>query len=433
MRVFSTMVKEWLLLRRDAGGMLLLLLMPAILVTVMALVQDAPFRDYEALKFDVLAADEDNSPLSQSILEGLRKSNHFNIITESEHQPLTSAMLQRLLLRGDYKTGITLPKGAYAEIVNSANTAANSLAGRLGAGLLPQRAPRSGFQVRLYFDPAAKPAFRSAISFGLDKCITAACTKVLMQRLSALAKSSSDTALTTETPDMEQLFAGIGMKEEIIGQVPSINPVSISSVQHNVPAWSIFGMFFIVVPLAGHLIREREEGSALRTALIPNSRWPVAFGRIVFYMLVCCVQFLLMCAIGIWILPKLGLPPLTFGRHPAALLAVVPAIAFAATCYGYCIGSIFRTTNQALPLGAISIVILAATGGIWVPVELLPHGVQLLALCSPLHWALDGINAIILRNGTVLSTLPMIGALVLFGTVMLLLSHLRSIRNSRLL
>jgi ABC-2 type transport system permease protein len=43
-----------------------------------------------------------------------------------------------------------------------------------------------------------------------------------------------------------------------------------TAAQQNVPAWALFGMFFIVVPLSGSLIRERQTGSLLRLMTMPS-------------------------------------------------------------------------------------------------------------------------------------------------------------------
>ena len=415
-KITATILKEWLLLRRDIAGLLLLLLMPAVLIVVMALVQDAPFRDYQELRFDLLLADDDGGALAQEIKAGLRESKHFHIIDSIGGQRLTDEMLQAMLRRGDYHVGIIIPKGASAEVLNAANIIANTLAEKLGTGRLPVRARRSDVQVRLYFDPVAKPAFRTSISFALDRYVTYSCSDLLVKRISKLGAVTTDTA-NNSGEDFKAAFAGIGIREEVLGgHQPA--PQQLNSVQHNVPAWAIFGMFFIVVPISGHIIREREEGSALRVRLIPNVAGSVALGKILFNTLICTVQFALMCCIGIWAMPLLGLPSLSLGLHPAALLPVILAIGFAATAYGYFVGSVFKTTNQALPFGAISVVILSALGGIWVPVEVLSPAMQKAAMLSPLHWALSGVNRVMLRDGSWSSVVPDVALLLLFGSVM---------------
>lgn len=416
------MVKEWLLLRRDVSGLLLLLLMPAVLIIIMALVQDAPFRDYQEVKFDLLLSDNDHGSLAAEIRNGLKNSKNFRLIEQVGGRQLDDQKLTSLVQRGKYRVGIIIPKGTTAEAVNAANILANSLAEKLSLGKLPVRERRKGVHVSLYFDPVAKPAFRTAISFALDKFITAASTNVLVQRIARLSGAPVDTPGNAD--GLQTLVSGISIKEEILGTPGSNNSPHLSSVQHNVPAWAIFGMFFIVVPLSGHMIGERVEGSALRLKLIPHAQAGVAMGKILFNTIICFFQFIAMCCIGIWVLPLFGLAPLHLGAHPQALIPIVLSTGFAATSYGYFIGTFFKTTNQALPFGAISIVILAAIGGILVPKDVLPPLMQKIALISPLYWGLDGANEIMLRDGGVLTIVKHVIllnllAFVLWGSSML--------------
>ncbi len=416
--ILATVHKEWLLLRRDWGGLLMLLVMPAALIIIMALVQDAPFKDYQEVRFDLLLADEDQGPLSAEIKNGLRQSRNFNLIDTIDGQGVSTSYLNEALQKGKHHVGIIIPKGASSEVANSANMIANSLAAQLGTGKLPEREPRDSVAIRLYFDPVSRPAFRMAIRSALEKFVTAASSRLLVTRMSKIAGATNDSASTR----LEKLSGGVGIREALLNResaVPHIN-----SVQHNVPAWAIFGMFFIVVPLSGNIIREREEGSSLRVRLIPGAEYGVGIGRIVFNTLICCCQFLGMCAVGHWLLPKFGLPALSLGLHPFALIPVVLSTAACATAFGYLIGTFFSSGTQALPFGSIAIVILSALGGIWVPVDLLPHALQLTARVSPLHWALTGVQNIILRDGNWQDTIVpvsvlMVLALCLWGIALL--------------
>jgi ABC-2 type transport system permease protein len=424
-KIIATIIKEWILLRRDPGGLMLLLIMPAILIMVMAMVQDAPFRDYQQLKFELLLADNDGGQLAREIKKGLRNSRNFILIDSFENQELSESKLKSLLSSGDYKVGIVIPKGASAEIINSANMVANDLSEKLGlSGQLPSREPRKGINIALYFDPVSKPTFRTSIKFALDKYITYSSSQMLVQRISKLSKLAGDT--TESNPkDMGQLFQGIGIKEAELN-AKDTNMSHINSVQHNVPAWAIFGMFFIIIPIAGHIIREREERSALRIMLIPNAQRLVSVGKIAFYTLVCTTQFIVMFGIGYWAMPLIDLPPIYLGKDPLVLLPVALAIGFAATSYGYFVGTVFKTTNQALSFGAISIVILSAMGGIWVPVELLSPAMQKVSLLSPLHWALDAVHQVILRDKSYMAVLPNLAVLWSFGFILWCLSIFRN-------
>ena len=428
-KILATINKEWLLLRRDVSGLLLLLLMPAVLIIVMALVQDAPFRDYQEIRFDLLLVDNDGGSLAQEIKSGLKSSKNFNVIDHIDGLPLTDSALKAVLQQGKYRVGIIIPKGASNEVNNAANVVANGLAAKLGLGQLPSRPANDKVHVQLYFDPIAKPTFRTSISFALDKYVTSSSTSLLVQRIGKLSGSLADT--TQDREAFKKIFAGIGIHEEVLNGDHGPKISNLNSTQHNVPAWAIFGMFFIVVPLSGHMIGEREEGSALRLKLIPHAQAGIALGKILFNTVICCFQFMAMCCIGIWILPLLGLSPLHLGINPQALVPVVFSTAFAATSYGYFIGTFFKTTNQALPFGAISIVILAAIGGILVPKDILPPLMQKVALISPLYWGLDGVNEIMLRDGGLFSVIKHIAVLNLLACFLWGTSLLHQHFNSR--
>jgi len=286
---------------------------------------------------------------------------------------------------------------------------------------VPAREARNTAYVRLYFNPVSKPTFRSSIAFAIDKYVTYSCSNLLVERLSKLSAMQGDT--TAPSTNFDQLFQGIGVKEEMLHDNLQDKKL-INSTQHNVPAWAIFGMFFIVIPIAGHMIREREDGSAVRIILIPNTRFMVSLGQILFYTLICMVQFWCMVAVGVWVLPLLGLSQLYLGANALALIPVSFAIGFAATAYGYFIGTVFKTINQALPLGAVSVVILSALGGLWVPVELLPSVMQRIAALSPMNWGLDAVNTITLRGGGTQQVLLPILYLVAMGLLLWLFSML---------
>lgn len=421
-KILATIQKEWILLRRDVAGFMLLFLMPAILIIVMAMVQDAPFKDYQELKFDLLLADNDHGRLAEEIRFGLKQSKNFNIVDSIDGKPLTDEKLRELLKGGKYRVGIVIPKGATAEVINAANTVANRISEKIGMGKLPAREVRDSMYVRMYFDPVSKPTFRMSISFALDKYITYSCSNLLVSRLSKLGMAETgETVDSTQSQDFQRIFQGIGIKEEALNDKGNFSKF-INSVQHNVPAWAIFGMFFIVIPIAGNMLREREERSALRIELIPFAHNYVALGKIFFYTLICTAQFAVMCAIGLWVLPQMGLSALYMGLHPMALIPITLCIALSATAYGYLVGVVFKTATQATPFGAISVVIMSAMGGIWVPVDLLPDVMQKAAKISPLHWGLDAINHIILRNGNISNVLPHLAVLLTFSTILLLIS-----------
>jgi ABC-2 type transport system permease protein len=134
---------------------------------------------------------------------------------------------------------------------------------------------------------------------------------------------------------------------------------------------------------------------------------------------------------GALLMPLLGLDSLQIGTAYGSIFITVLVVAATATAYGVLIGSVFQTPNQALPFGAISIVILSAIGGVWVPVEILPAGLQKLAMLSPLHWALEAINSLFLRSGSIFTIWKQLFILAGFALLFFLAAGITESRRRR--
>lgn len=421
-KIIATFINEFRLFRKDLAGVALLFLMPLALTVIMALIQDAPFREYQNVQFDILWVNKDSGRLAEKLQQGLEQIPQFRLVSSYKGQPLDDTKARALVQSGEYKIAIILPRGISAEVVNSANQVANDMGQRLGiAGKLPQRPTRPA-SLEIYFDPVTKQALKLSLLNALDKQLTKVQAEMIMSRLSDRLKlAGSDSVQSSQDFDLQQKMQSVTIKELAADRETKVN-LNTNSVQHNVPAWAIFGLFFIIIPIAGNIIREREDGSLMRIRLVPGSYFPILLGRLGFYVLLGIIQFYLMLLAGSLILPALGLPQLHIGNHPLAVTVATAVIALTATAYGLFIGAIFQTPNQALPFGAISIVILSAIGGIWVPLEILPLGLQHLARISPLHWSLDTINTLFLRNGTLISVAPNLAILLVFSTIFVIIA-----------
>lgn len=199
-----------------------------------------------------------------------------------------------------------------------------------------------------------------------------------------------------------------------------------TAVQQNVPAWAIFGIFFIAVPLAGSLIRERQSGTLLRLRIFPVSYLTVVTGKILAYALVGVIQFAVIVIAGIFVLPLFGLAAFDPGTQPLLFTIMMLSVIVAACGYGILLGTLGRTYEQIAVFGPVSIVIGAALGGIMVPIYALPDFLRPICLISPLYWGQSGFYDLLLRNGGLGSILPELASLVSFGMVATLLAYLYS-------
>lgn len=406
--MWSTFIKECKLLIRDLGGLLLLLLMPALLTVIMALVQDAPFKNFENVKFNVLVLNQDKGNTGAKLTSALQHHQQFNLIEHINNQPIDSATFYDLIHQGTYLLGIHIPKSTTSIILNTTNELVKDIAG-LGAG----NTINDTTAIKLIFDPGAQPTVRNALSLALEQEVTKTKTQILLERLSQ--SNGQNYNINFERFDV--------LKVKALNAQPKLSQQKlISSVQHNVPAWAIFGMFMIVVPISGSIIREREDGSALRIRLIPNAFLQVSIGKILFYITVCFFQFFFMMLVGLYVIPLMGLEPISFGNQWYLIIPVIFCIAFTAVSYGYMIGNIFTTSNQASSFGSISIVLLSALGGIWIPIAILPEIMQNIALISPLYWSLEAVNNIFLRESGLAGIAKPCLALMTFGLIFTLVT-----------
>jgi ABC-2 type transport system permease protein len=183
---------------------------------------------------------------------------------------------------------------------------------------------------------------------------------------------------------------------EVIGNPLGGRP---SSVQQNVPAWLIFGMFFVVMPMSALFIVERREGTLARLAA---QKVPFSFllaGKIGPFFVINVLQAVLMLAAGIWLVPLLGGESLALPARWDLLAAVTAATSIAAIGWGLLVAVVARTMEQATVIGGVGNILAAAIGGIMVPKFVMPPAMQTIAELSPMAWALDGFHAVILRSG----------------------------------
>ena len=199
---------------------------------------------------------------------------------------------------------------------------------------------------------------------------------------------------------------------EVVGNPRGGRP---SSVQQNVPAWLIFGMFFVVLPMSALVIVERRDGTLARLA---SQRVPATLllgGKIGPFFVINLLQAALMLAAGVYLVPWLGGEALALPARLDLLAAVSAATSVAAIGWGLFVAVLARTMEQATVIGGVGNILAAAVGGIMVPRFVMPPAMQTLAGLSPMAWALDGFHAVMLRGTSI--ALPCL-KLVLLGAVL---------------
>ncbi|EZH82023.1 ABC transporter [Ectopseudomonas composti] len=188
--------------------------------------------------------------------------------------------------------------------------------------------------------------------------------------------------------------------------------------QLSVPAWLIFGMFFVALPMAGGFQREQQSGALLRFRALGLSPTILVLSKLLPYVAINLVQFALLLTIGIHVLPLIGLSGLSLPGSPLAYVLLALSLSLAACSLGLLLASLARSGEQALLLGGGLNIILAAIGGIMVPKSVMPEAMSQLAEISPMSWALDAFLTLLVGQGSLTDIAPDCARLLLFALLL---------------
>lgn len=406
-KIYMSVLKEILLLKRDLGGVIILFIMPLVLIVTVTLIQDNTFKKVSDSKIPILLVDNDKGKVSESVNQNLQKSNAFEVITTFSNKPLTEKEASAAVFKGKYQLAIVIPKDLSNDLQLKIDQNVDKIMSSFGLSdslaLTHTKKKITQKEVKLYFDPAVQMSFKNAVMSSIDKMIS----QIETQSIYATFQEQ----LGEQDFSFEQK-SFISFKEII----PKVNnkEVKPNSVQHNMPAWTLFAMFFIVIPLSINIVKEKNQGTFVRLRTNPVPAMVVIAGKTITYLFICMIQFYMMVAVSVFLFPHLGLPALNVNFNLMLMSVVALFSGFAAVGYGILVGTIAKTQEQSAPFGSTSVIILAAIGGVWVPVFAMPRIMQIVAQCSPMNWGLNAFYDVILRNAGLVDILPEISLLFLF-------------------
>ncbi len=411
--MIQTIKKEITLIIRDLGGLIVLFLMPLLLILIVTFVQDGAYKAISKEKTSILLVDNDKGEISHKIKEILNNSDIFNIVTQQNNQPINEVQAQQKVLKGEYLMAIIIPENLSLIIKNQVSNNVNNIINTFTGDKI-QSIENKGVinnEIRLYFDPTLQISFKENIKINIDKIIYSIENQYIYEAFQQQLEVEN-IELSQKIISFKEINPKVNQEEE---KLPN-------SVQHNVPAWALFAIFFIVIPLSSNIVKEKLQGTGLRVFTSPQPYSFFLLGKIITYMIISILQFVLMLLVGLYFFPLLGLPALDISGKLLLLLFVAMASGLSAISIGILLGTLASTQEQSAPLGATLTVILAAIGGIWVPVFAMPHIMQIISKISPMHWALQAFYDILLRDGNFLLILSKVSLLLGFSIVCFLIA-----------
>ena len=357
-----------------------LFIMPSIFILVMSLALKDIYKEYTNANIEYLIVDLDKDKKSQKFIEKLKDYKNLRFILKKN---LDEA--KELTKNEQYK---------FTLVINS-NFSKNLYKIEAKDLLEIYTSPMTKAHEKLYFE--SKMA-QKIMALKIKKMVDS----MTMYNDSVKASTLSDMIHT------HYLYKSANKSD-----IPT-------ATQQNVPAWIVFSMFFVIIPISTLFITERNDGTFARLKAINSSKFILFISKTIPYMIINQLQLAVMILVGMFIVPLLGGDRLEVADvNLLALLVMSLGISFGAIGFAILLSTLMRTIEEASTIGSLSNVIMGAVGGIMIPTIVMPPMMQDLAMLSPMSWGLEGMLDLFVRNMGIESILFESGVLILFGAVSL--------------
>jgi ABC-2 type transport system permease protein len=406
-QILALILKEGKVLVRDRQALALLFAMPIFFILVMNFALEGVFEAGGKIRpVELLVIDGDEGILGKQILADLKKLEGLVIVETADGSPLSREKADHLILQGKYPLALLIPPDFSRQALQSSESN-----------------PETKGIMTFVHDPAMNARLLAGIKGSIQgvtlrRTLTARMAHRLKEALGTLAlQSPMGLAPFPGLTNSLKALEGEGAKEGggnsgVLFQ--STSPQGLQTSRHpstteqNIPAYTIFGVFFIVLTLASSFFQEKRDGTFQRLLAAPISNITLLVGKLLPYYFVNLIQIALMFAVGV-IFFKMGLGNLF------ALILVSLAVALAANGLGLFVAAVGKTEAQIGALSVLLAITLSALGGMMVPTFVMPDFMRALSFFTPHAWALSGYQDVIVRGLGVRQVLAETGALLAFA------------------
>jgi ABC-2 type transport system permease protein len=389
-QVLVMVIKETRVILRDKEALLILFAMPTLFVTIMSLAQQDAFKEKGGVTLPLTIINKDGGKTGQDIIDALGERKGFTL--EVAGVGADEAKIKEDVAAGRRKFAVIIPASA----TEKADAIAQAYFGKDPS--------RDAIKIGFYSDPSMQGSIRKIAVSSLNRVLQGIETKALLTQVARMNERMTmglpGGLKPPATPKQARLFMEVD--DDVSGGAAPFP----TSVQQNMPAWTLFAMFFLVIPLSATFVREAQQGSLARLKSMPAPAWVFVAGKMIPYFIINQAQFVLMMLTGMFLLPLFGSETLEIGDSWGGMALLAASASYAAIGYGLLVATFCRTSEQATTFGGTSVLILAATGGIMVPKFVMPAYLQNATAISPMSWGLEGFLNLFVRNGTIHDVIP---------------------------
>ena len=407
----ASIQKDIRLLLRDKVGLLLMFAMPIILAILIAAIQNNTFKLVNDNKVPMTIYNSDGGEISRRFVSAIKEAALF------EMTELTQALNEKEIVldmeKKEALVAIVIPQNFSSNVERKSKSLSALVFNDLGLGhdSLSNKT-NSVDPVSVYYSPVLQESFRQSINGAIRASLQLIENKQLIKNLYALVdEKKSSTKLENDILKSQIPINEISAALNGSRNIPN-------ATEHNIPAWTVFAMFFIVISLGSTVVKEKLNGSFVRLKTLPSNYLISLISKQITYLSVTLLQVAVIFAIGIYLFPLMNLPKLNLPDDLFGLFVVSFICGWCAVSYAICIGVFANTQEQANGFGAVTIVIMAAVGGLLVPSFAMPDSFRIPMKLSPLHWCLESYYGLFLEGGKlkdiIANIIPLLGITCVF-------------------
>jgi ABC-2 type transport system permease protein len=414
------MAKIWTIIKQDLrvflkqrSNLISLLLTPAVMTVIIALVDSGAFSGVAIERLDVI--DQDGTPASAQFLASIRQANPSLTLCPMDNKAKDICSLGKSASLTESQALDRVAKSTSLALLEIPSGYGASLAARQPVSLTLRSSSSIG---------ASQPA-QQAVQAALSQVNAAAVASriglavinsVQAQSLSADQTDQLKGALYQQALKMEQ--AQTATVDFSLSGDPGGGTMGQhlqSGLGQSVPGMgTMFALMTIFGGMAA-LIIERQQGTLPRLATMPVSRGTLLAGKILARFSLGLLQFLVVFIVG-------ALLKMDFGKDPLALLLLVILYSLSITAFAFAVGSGLKNPAQASGLGLLLTLTLSPLGGAWWPMDISPRFLQIIGHVSPVAWAMDGFTALTYRGATLVDILTPLAVLTGMTIVLFLIA-----------
>lgn len=396
MRVLALAIKDLKQLFQQWQTAFFLLIMPVVFTLLFGAMFAGGGEEDSRLPVGVI--DHDQSAFSQSYLDLLAGSEAVRTVFD---EAADEDSLRQAVADGDLAGAVFIPAGFETQL-RDGKTAQLIVVTDDGS-------PTVDISVRNALLTAYSQLFNATLAASLSE-------EAYRQLIAVDAESDAyfeeglSLALTAwENPPVETVNTFTGAETEEENQAIADN-----SFIHTSPGMMAQFAIAGLIGAAELLVTERRSRALARMLTTGISRFGILLGHYLAMVVLTLVQLVVLAVFGQIFLG------LDYFSHPLATGLILLTGAMSTGALGILIGALAKTSETAVVMALIPMMVFSGLGGAWFPLEYVGESVQVISRFTPVAWMMEGLKGILGRGmGLEAAWLP---SLVLLGFTALFFS-----------